>query len=187
MVIVSGPSGSGKTTVISRVLAESGVPLVEAVSATTRPPRPGEVEGRDYYFITPDDFARRRERGEFLECFQVFGSGHWYGTLASEVEDRLHSGSWVLLEIDVQGTRALLELYPQAITIFLHPGSLEELARRLRDRGTESDADITRRLEQATTELATAGHYQHQVLNRAVDEAVVDFCSLLKTYREDPT
>jgi guanylate kinase len=181
VVVVSGPSGVGKTTVLRQLLQCSPVPLVHSVSATTRSPRPGEVNGVDYYFLDAGEFDRRRQRGEFLECFQVFGRGYWYGTLIGEVTPSLEAGKWVLLEIDVQGALAVLAKYPDAVTIFLRPSSLCELERRLRGRGTESEEAIQRRLEQAKQELAEAHRYRYQVVNDTdrVDQAVRELCNLL--------
>lgn len=178
LIVVSGPSGAGKTTVLAEVLARKPG-LKAAVSATTRSPRPGEVDGQDYFFLSAEEFARRREAGEFLESCQVFGGGHWYGTLWSQVTPSLEAGESVLLEIDVAGTLAVLERYPQAVTIFMRPSSLEELERRLRNRGTESEAAVARRMEAARRELVQAGRYQHQVLNDDVDLAVREICDLL--------
>ncbi|NQT16369.1 MAG: guanylate kinase, partial [Planctomycetes bacterium] len=109
LVVVSGPSGTGKSTVLKGVFESAPVPLVSSVSATTRPPRPGEIEGKDYHFLAEQEFAQRREHDEFLECFQVFEGGHWYGTLLSEVTPSLQAGKWVMLEIDVQGALAVME------------------------------------------------------------------------------
>ena len=179
LIIISGPSASGKTTLLARVFAECPRPLTASVSATTRPPRPGEVDGRHYHFLTPEDFAQRRARGEFLECFEVFGRGHWYGTLRSEVTTGLAAGRWVVLEIDVQGALEVLGSYPEAVTIFVHPGSIDELERRLRRRGTESEADIQRRLETARQELQFIPRYRHEVINDHLDQAVREICDLL--------
>ena len=172
LVVVSGPSGAGKTTVLKRLFQSARGPLVSSVSATTRPPRPGEVDGVDYHFLTPEEFERRRARGEFLECFEVFQSGHWYGTLQSEVTSGLRAGKWVLLEIDVRGAMAVMERYPQAVTIFIRPPSLDDLERRLRDRGTESGQSLEERLGRARQEIRMAPHYRHQVVNDDVDGAV---------------
>lgn len=181
LIVLSGPSGAGKSTVLRRLLEQSSLPLVLSVSATTRPPRQGEVDGTDYHFLTAEEFAERRRRGDFIECFQVFGNGHWYGTLDEEVTSSLEQGKWVILEIDVQGARSVLDRYPEAITIFVRPGSLEELERRLRGRETETEGAIQRRLERARHELALADRYQHQVINDDVDRAVQQICNILNS------
>lgn len=179
LVVISGPSGAGKTTLLKRLYANCPRPLKASVSATTRPPRPGEVDGVDYHFLSREEFARRREAGEFLECFEVYQRGDWYGTLKSEVAPSLAAGKWVVLEIDVQGTLAVLEHYPDAVTIFVRPSSVDELERRLRDRGTESEAALQRRLEVARRELASIDRYRYQVVNDDVDRAVRELCEIL--------
>jgi guanylate kinase len=182
LVVVSGPSGAGKTTVLRQVFACSPVPLVRSVSATTRAPRPGEVDGQSYFFLDPADFQARRARGEFLECFEVFGEGHWYGTPQSAVAAGLKAGKWVLLEIDVQGAMAVVQRYPDAITVFLRPPSLEVLEVRLRGRRTESEEAIQRRLAQARRELALADRYAYRVVNEEGNEqrAAQEICEILK-------
>ncbi len=179
IVIFSGPSGVGKTTVVSRVLDDSPLPLKLATSATTREPRPGEVDGVDYYFLDQEEFDRRREAGEFLESFEVFGRGHWYGTLKSEVATSLDAGNWVALEIDVNGAMQVLEEHPDAITIFVRPESLNELERRLRSRGTESEERIQIRLATARSELELADRYKHVVVNDTVERAAREICEIL--------
>ncbi|MCE9604152.1 MAG: guanylate kinase [Planctomycetia bacterium] len=179
LIVISGPSGAGKTTLLKRMYAECDAPLVAGVSATTRRPRPGETDGVDYHFLTLEEFRLRRERGEFLESFEVFGRGDWYGTLQSEVAPRLASGKWVVLEIDVQGTFAVLQHYPEAITIFIQPRSVEELERRLTARGTETREAIQRRLEVARREMMEAGAYRYHVTNDDVDTAVGELCRIL--------
>lgn len=178
LVVLSGPSGSGKGTVLAGVLERRPLPLTLSVSACTRAPRSGEVHGREYYFLSPEDFQARRQRGEFLECAQVFG--HWYGTLRSEVEGRLARGEWVVLEIDVQGFMALCEQYPDVVSIFLKTPSLEEYEQRLRGRGTEEEQAIRRRLETAHHELSLADRYRYQVVNDHVDRAVNELCLILQ-------
>jgi guanylate kinase len=181
LVIVSGPSGAGKTTVLRRVFERSTVPLASSVSATTRPARPGERNGTDYHFLSDEEFQRRREGGEFLETAEVFGRGVWYGTLRSEVEAGLSAGKWVLLEIDVQGAVEVMQQFPQAVSIFLHPSSMEELERRLRGRNTETEEAIARRLAQARYELSLSSRYCHQVVNDDVERASDEICSILST------
>lgn len=178
LVVVSGPSGAGKTTVLKEVLRSSPVVLVPSVSATTRPPRPGEKEGVDYYFLSPQEFARRRRSGQFLECFEVFG-GHWYGTPAEPVRSSLAEGKWVLLEIDVQGAVRVMEQFPDTVSVFLRAPSMEELERRLRARRTESDEAIRGRLERARAELAQAERYRYQVVNDDPHEAADRICQIL--------
>jgi guanylate kinase len=179
LVVVSGPSGAGKTSVLHRVFAQCSVPLVRSVSATTRPPRIGEIDGTDYHFLSPEEFKLRQQRGDFLESFEVFGKGHWYGTLKSEVSTGLTAGKWVVLEIDVQGAQAVMREFPDAVTIFLRPSSRDELERRLRGRGTETEEAIRQRLARADRELAAAGCYRYQVINDQLDHAVRDICGIL--------
>ena len=179
LVIISGPSGAGKSTVLSEVFRVSQLPLRWSVSATTRAPRPGEVDGKDYHYLDYDAFQEKRKQGDFLECFEVYGGGDWYGTLKSEVAPRLESGDWVVLEIDVEGTRAVLDHFPDAITIFVRPGDLEQLGERLRARGTEAETQIQRRLEVARREMESISIYRHVVVNNEVDIAVIDLCRIL--------
>jgi guanylate kinase len=178
-VVVSGPSGVGKTTVIQRLVATCPLPLVRSISATTRAARPDETDGVDYHFLTREEFARRREAGEFLECFEVFERGEWYGTLLSQVTPSLKAGKWVILGIDVRGALSVMERFAEAVTVFLRPNSREVLEQRLRGRGTESEPAIRHRLEQAERELAAAGRYQYQVINDDLDQAVREICGIL--------
>ncbi|MBN2473162.1 MAG: guanylate kinase [Pirellulales bacterium] len=187
LVVLSGPSGAGKTTVLRSVFQQCSLPLVASVSATTRPPRPGEVDGSDYHFLSTEEFEARRTRGEFLECFEVFGRGHWYGTLLEEVRAGLAAGKWVVLEVDVQGALSVMQQHDDAISIFVRPSSVAELERRLRGRGTETEAAIRRRLRQAREELALAHRYRYQVINDDVAGAVRQICDILTQESEaDP-
>lgn len=182
LVIISGPSGVGKGTVIAKVLEDVDVPIVPCVSATTRAPRPGEVDGVNYHFISQAEFDKRRDAGDFLECFEVFGQGYWYGTPKSAVASSLDEGKWVLLEIDVQGALKVLGDFPDAITIFVRTDSLDELERRLRQRGTETEDKIQRRLATAGDELLLADRYEHQVVNNTVEQAAKQICEILKQH-----
>src|SRR3954470_18021130 len=177
LVVISGPSGAGKSTVVRELLTNCPLPLALSVSATTRLPRRGEVEGIDYFFLTPEHFAARRAAGEFLECKEY--AGNWYGTLQSQVTAGLAEGKWVILEIDVEGTLAVLEKHPEALTIFVHSGSIDELERRLRVRNTETEDALARRLATARRELAQKSRYRYEVINHDVAQAVREVCDIL--------
>ncbi len=178
LVVISGPSGVGKTTILKMVL-DRLPDLIPSVSATTRPPRAGERDGVDYHFLPSDEFARRREKGDFLECCRVYGRDSWYGTLIDEVAPRLAAGRWVVLEIDVEGTLSILKRYPEAVTIFVEPSRPEQLDERLTRRGTESSEAIERRLEVARRELGQAHLYKHRVVNENVEDAVASIVNIL--------
>ena len=180
-MIISGPSGVGKTTVLRKLFDQCKLPLEPSVSATTRPQREGEIAGVSYHYLSDADFQQKRNNGEFLECVEVFKHGHWYGTLEKPVSTGLNRGKWIVLEIDVEGANKVLKHYPQAITIFIHPGSIEELEKRLRGRGTETEAALSRRLEVARRELRDSESYQHIVTNKSVEQTVDDICQLLES------
>jgi guanylate kinase len=140
------------------------------------------VHGKQYWFLSSEEFEGKRARGEFLECKEVFGRGFWYGTLKQAVSSGLSSGKWVILEIDVQGALAVLDYDPTVITIFIDPGSMQRLESRLRERGTESEEAIQRRLQVAREEMGLKHHYRHSVINDNLDEAVSQVCRLLCQY-----
>ena len=183
-VVLSGPSGSGKTTIVDRILHNPHVKLIKSVSATTRKPRKNEIEGDNYYFLTHEEFSRRRDQGDFLECAEVHGTGNWYGTLKSEVERARKLGGWALLEIDVQGAGQITQKFPQALTIFLKTSSAVEYERRLRGRGTDSEEIIQRRLANARTELKQAPQYRYQVVNDDLDRAVEEIVNIISSWRQ---
>lgn len=160
-------------------MQQSTRPLVLSVSATTRTPRTGEENGVHYWFLTRDEFQRRRENGEFLECFEVFQGGDWYGTLRSHVESQLDSGKGVILEIDVQGALSVFRVFPDAMSIFIEPKSIEVLRERLLGRGTESAEKIGKRLQRAEEELRFAEQYDYRIVNDDLDRAVHDFLAKL--------
>ena len=179
ILVLSGPSGSGKTTVVERLIVESSVRLVKSISATTRPQRKGEVDGVAYYFMTTDEFVRRRDRGEFLETAEVFGAGSWYGTLKSEIQRAQDAHGWAFLEVDVEGALKIMELFPRALTIFLKPPSLEICEQRLRSRATDSEETIQRRLRKVHEELALADRYCYQVVNDDLERAVAEIKNII--------
>ncbi len=180
IVVLSGPSGSGKTTLVRELVACAEVTLVKSVSATTRPPRPTEIHGDDYWFLTDAEFREKLGNGEFLEHAEVFSSGYLYGTLRSELDRAWEQNGWAFLEIDVQGALKVIQHYPNAVTIFLKTPSPAEFARRLRDRGTESENVIQRRLATAERELQLADRYKYVVVNDQLETAVSEICMILK-------
>jgi guanylate kinase len=182
LLVVSGPSGSGKSTVIARLLAEPDLVgrLRLSVSATTRRPRPGEVDGVHYHFWTPDHFAEELRAGAFLEHAEVYG--RWYGTLLCEVEPYRTQGMGVILDLDVQGATAIRRLFPDAVLIFLRTHSLETYEARLRKRGTEEETAIQQRLAAARSELAHAGEYRYSVINEDLDAAVAELGAIVRRH-----
>lgn len=171
VLIVSGPSGSGKSTLVQNLHGLPG--LTFSISSTTRPQRLTESPGKCYDFITEAEFKRRVDFGEFLEYAQVFGR-HWYGTPQKQVDDAREAGLDLVLEIDVQGARQVKQKLPEAIAVFIVPPSRQDLERRLRSRGQDSDEAITRRLERARQEIARSAEYDFVIVNddlkRASDE-----------------
>ena len=162
------------------VLRQTRLPLRLSVSATTRAPRVGEVEGQSYYFLTDEDFAKRRAAGDFLECKEVFGRNVWYGTLRSEVDQHLQRGDWVLLEIDVDGAVDVIASVPDVVSIFIEPKSLAVLEQRLRSRGTETEDVVRHRLSRAAYELEKSKIYKYHVVNDDLTEAVRTCCEILE-------
>jgi len=180
LIVLSGPSGSGKSTLVERVLAAGDLPVRLSVSATTRPPRPGESDGVHYYFWTPEQFEQAVRQGAFLEHAEVHGNR--YGTLKAEVDRLQQAGCHVLLEIDVQGAEQVRAARPDAVSIFVQAGSLADYERRLRGRGTEDEAAIQRRLAAAARELSFASRYDHVIVNDNLDDAVLALHKLLSSF-----
>jgi guanylate kinase len=178
LIILSGPSGCGKTVLLRRLLARRDLPLRVSVSATTRQQRDGERKGVDYHFLDPEVFEREVREGAFLESARVHGC--CYGTLRREVDPYLERGMGVILVIDVQGAAQVRQSRPEAVSIFLRPPSLEELERRLRERGTESEEAIQRRLVTAQTEMARIGEYQYRVVNDNLERAVQEVHDIIR-------
>ncbi len=170
LIVISAPSGAGKTTV-ARHLLQRFPQLRFSVSATTRPKRPGEVDGRDYFFWSREHFEQAIARGELVEYEEIFG--HLYGTLRSQVEQALSTGEFLLFDIDVKGALALRRAYPeQTFLIYVAPPSIEELERRLRQRGTESEEQIQRRLERAAMELQFQNHFDVVIPNEQLEQTL---------------
>lgn len=174
--VITGPSGVGKGSLISRLREE--LPEIElSVSATTRAPREGEVEGVDYHFLEPDEFERRVEAGEFLEHARY--SGNRYGTLRSEVEQRIENGHPVVLEIEVQGARQIRTTMPEAIQVFIAPPRFESLRQRLESRGTDGSESIEARLEVAEQEMKARSEFPYEVVNDDLDSAAEELRAIV--------
>lgn len=168
LIVLSGCSGSGKNSVLRELLRiQSG--LLYSVSATTRPPRPGEVHGRDYYFLSTEEFIVARDSGGFLEWAEVYG--HYYGTPRSYIDEMTAAGRHVVLDVDVAGALAVRAKIPDAILVFLLPPSLTELRRRLIARGTETPAEIEKRLAQVDVEISAIKSYDYVVVNDEIGKA----------------
>lgn len=181
LIILTAPSGTGKSTVAARVL-KARPKIAFSVSHTTRPARAGEVEGESYYFVNDADFDAMVEEDAFAEWAHVHARR--YGTSKAEVARRLDAGFDVLFDIDPQGGIQLMEVYPDAVTIFMVPPALESLASRLRGRGTESAEQMEIRLGVARREIAEAHRYQYLVVNDVLERAVDDFIAIVDAERQ---
>lgn len=178
LIVLAGPSGVGKSSVVNRLRQELPE-LFFSVSATTRAPRAGEVDGRDYHFVGAEEFAGLIARGELLEWAEIHGGLQLSGTPRAPVEQAMAAGRPVLVEVDLQGARAIKEAVPEAITVFVEPPSFDELARRLAARGTESAAQYERRLETARLELASRDEFDVALVNDDVGAVVARLVELL--------
>ena len=169
LVVLSAPSGAGKTTIAREIM--SRIPLLQfSVSATTRPARPGEVEGKDYFFLTKHEFRRRVDAGGFVEWEELYGD--FYGTLRRETDLALQQGRHLLFDVDVRGGLSIRRNYPEALLIFIRPLNMSVLQERLRNRRTESDTTLARRLERVPMELEQGELFDYQVVNDQLAQAV---------------
>jgi guanylate kinase len=180
LYVLSSPSGAGKST-IARMLMESDDGVAMSVSATTRPIRPGEVDGEDYHFVRDARFDAMIADGEFLEWAHVFG--HRYGTLKSEVMRVIEGGRDVLLDIDWQGTQQLKQVDPDIVRVFILPPSMEELERRLRNRGTDSDTVVASRMDRAAAEISHWAEYDYVLINNDAEKCRELAHNILKAER----
>lgn len=182
MLVLSSPSGAGKTT-ISRALLKDEPDVVMSISVTTRPPRPGENDGKDYYFVSESEFHAMAKSGELLEHARVFDN--YYGTPRAHVEKELSEGRIVLFDIDWQGTQQLKSnARDDLVSIFILPPSLEELERRLRGRGQDSDEVVQNRMSRASGEMSHWPEYDYVIVNRDVDESIEQTRSILTAERQ---
>jgi guanylate kinase len=181
IIVISGPSGSGKTTMVRRILSDDPT-LMYSVSATTRPPRAGEVQGRDYWFLTREEFQRRIAAGEFAEHAESFGN--LYGTPAGPMFDAIEKGRVFVLDIDVQGARQIRNKFPEAVLVFIRPPDAKTLERRLRKRKSETAEQLRLRLKRAEEELGCAGEYDYVIVNDGLEQAVSDLTCLIHRLKE---
>jgi len=177
LFIMSAPSGCGKTT-LERMLIDSDLNLKKSISVTTRKPRKGEEEGRDYYFISEKEFFKRRDNGEFLEWAKVFG--HYYASPKDKIERYLNEKKNILLSIDIQGAKQIKKIYPDAVYIFIKPPSLKDLEARLKARGTDNKEDIEERLKVAKEEIRQSKMYDYVVVNDKIDRAYQQLKEIIK-------
>ncbi|MEX0736064.1 MAG: guanylate kinase [Bacteroidota bacterium] len=180
LIVVSAPSGAGKTTIVRTMMARYPLMLF-SVSATTRPQRGAEVNGKDYFFLTKEEFDRRIKAGELVEWEEIYGN--YYGTLKSEVDRALHNGKIMMFDIDVKGGLSIKKHYPDdTVLIFIKPPSVEALHRRLLDRKTEDETTVARRMTRVPMELEKGNEFQYQVVNEDLKTALAAVEAILTTH-----
>lgn len=180
-ILFSAPSGSGKTTIIRQILEQFGC-FEFSISATSRQPREGEVDGVDYYFLSPEDFKSRVAQGDFLEWEEVY-QGTCYGTLKSEIDRIWDDGNVIIFDVDVNGGKNIKKYFgSDALAIFVMPPSVEELERRLRGRGTESEESIQKRLDRSAAELNESVHFDKTIINDDLSRAVAETAEAIREY-----
>ena len=182
LIIISGPSGVGKGTIREELMKDKNISLFYSVSMTTRKKRPGEENGREYYFVTRDEFDRNIESGNLLEWTEYVGNK--YGTPKDKIIEMLEKGNDVLLEIDIKGASSVIEKMPEALSIFIAPPSLEELENRIRGRSTETEDVIQNRMLRAKQELEYKRMYKYIVLNDSVNKAVDKIKKIIEENRK---
>ncbi len=184
LVILTGPSGAGKDSLAAALGSRPGSTIGFAVTATTRPPRPGETDGRDYHFVSDAEFGRMIRDGELLEHAIVYGQHK--GVPISSVRRVLHEGKDVLLRTDVQGARFIKAQLPGALTVFVAPPSREEMGRRLRERDSDTEDQVALRLETAAEEMDAAAEFDHTVVNDDLDRATTEIAAIIARERDRP-
>ena len=178
--MIVAPSGAGKSTLVNAVLARDTT-LKLSVSCTTRPPRPGEMNGREYHFLHAEEFLARKARGEFLEWAEIYGN--YYGTSAKIISDNIQSGDDVILEIDWQGAQQVKKIFPQAIGIFILPPSIAALEERLTKRALDDPAVIQRRIQAASSEIAHAAECEYVIINQSFATALAELTAVISAAR----
>lgn len=185
LIIISAPSGSGKTTIVNHLLSRD-MNLTFSVSATSRQPRPGEKDGKNYFFLTKEEFKKKVDNGEFLEWEEVY-EGIYYGTLKSEVDKKRKSGNNIIFDVDVVGGLNIKKIYgEEALAIFIKPPSVKELRKRLQNRSTESSGKIDMRVNKAKKELLFAGRFDAVIINDNLQVALKEAEKLVRDFISQP-
>ncbi|MFH1837037.1 MAG: guanylate kinase [Candidatus Omnitrophota bacterium] len=182
IIVVSAPSGSGKTT-LTEIILKKMTGIKRSVSYTTREPREGEKDEKDYVFISKDDFKAKADAGEFLEWEENFGN--YYGTPLEQFAEAVEDGTDIVLSIDVKGAVKVKKMFPESISVFIAPPSEEELAERLRKRNTDHEEQVTMRLEESKKEMKRADEYEYLIVNNDLEKAAEELKSIIETEREN--